>query len=83
MKADQVIDDRLTEPNLPLIKHVSQSFTKEDIPVITIIDEDLPTKELPLPSVLSNVQKITAPPEIMHQLEMERAENQSLEEKSN
>nr|XP_031830623.1 uncharacterized protein LOC116426171 [Nomia melanderi] len=82
VKADQVIVDRLTEPNPPLIKDISQSSTKEDIPVITIVDEKLPTKELPLPSVLSNVQKMTAPPETLHQLEMERTENQFLEEKS-
>ncbi|XP_015438539.1 PREDICTED: uncharacterized protein LOC107193579 [Dufourea novaeangliae] len=82
VKFDQIVFDELANPNLPPIKEVPQTSMEVDAPVSALIDDKLPIKEQSLPNVLSNVQKVTASPEISVQLERKRTKNQSLEEKS-
>lgn len=75
-KVDSIIIDELSQPNLHLIKD-------EEATIPPLTNNESPIKEQGLPNVLSNVRKLSPSPEVLLQLEKERAENQSLEEKSN
>ncbi|XP_043258989.1 uncharacterized protein LOC122401109 [Colletes gigas] len=82
VKVDQIITDESVKPDLHLIENVPHSSTDEGAPASTLTDEILPVKEQRLPNVLSNVHKLAISPELSHQFEKERIENQSLDEKS-
>ncbi|XP_076662093.1 uncharacterized protein LOC143365628 isoform X2 [Halictus rubicundus] len=75
-KLDEVTDEM---PHLHLLESKATHFAHEDA---SAPSDKKPVKEQPFPSILSNVRKVVVPPEVLHQLEAERADNQSLEEKS-
>ena len=82
VKVSQIIVDESAQPNLHLIKDLPQLSTDESASPSPLLNDDSPTPEQRLRNIPSNVRKLSPPPEILLQLEMERAENQSLEEKA-
>ncbi|XP_076303602.1 uncharacterized protein LOC143221874 isoform X2 [Lasioglossum baleicum] len=75
-KLDEVADEM---PHLHLLTSKDRYSVHEDVPALS---DKKPIKQQPFSYMLSNVRKVVVPPEVLHQLEAERAENQSLEEKS-
>lgn len=75
-KLDDVADEMM---RIHLLASENTHSVDEGAPAFS---EQKPVKERPFSNVLSNVRKVVVPPEVLHQLEAERAENQSLEEKS-
>lgn len=75
-KLDDVADEMM---RIHLLASENTHSVDEGAPALS---EQKPVKERPFSNVLSNVRKVVVPPEVLHQLESERAENQSLEEKS-
>ncbi|XP_054014249.1 uncharacterized protein LOC128895561 isoform X2 [Hylaeus anthracinus] len=82
VKVDQIIIDESVKPDLRLSEDARHSSMDEDASASILTDEILPVKEQRLPNVLSNVRKLALTPKMALQLEKERIENQSLEEKS-